>query len=90
MTKSKNRKNHKQKVAARNQRIKDAKRRSQKFYTEQFIKMLEQEKEKGLYDNLEDADIEIRSSSETVSESVGESVSESVKIIEESTDVNSN
>jgi hypothetical protein len=51
MPKSKNRKNHKQKVAARNQRLKEQKARNDKFQREFIMNLIKQEQEKGLFDN---------------------------------------
>lgn len=51
MPKSKLRKNHKQKVAARNQRLKEQKSRNDKMQREFIMNMIKQEQEKGLFDN---------------------------------------
>lgn len=58
MAKSRNRKNHKQKVDARNQKIKNERRRGEKYYTEELMKMIESEKTKGLFDDSKEANIE--------------------------------
>jgi hypothetical protein len=52
MPKSKHRKNHKNKVKSRNLRISEEKRRIEKAKNEFINKLIEQEKEKGLFDNL--------------------------------------
>jgi len=52
MPKSKNRKDHKKKVAARNLQIKLAKEKYQKMQKEMLMKLIEQEQQKGLFDNL--------------------------------------
>lgn len=51
MPKSKNRKNHKKKVASRNQKISQEKRRVEKYQREFLMKLIEAEKQKGLFDN---------------------------------------
>ena len=50
-TKSKHRKNHKQKVAARNTRIAHEKRRTEKMQREFIMNLIKQEQEKGLFEN---------------------------------------
>ena len=50
-TKSKHRKNHKQKVAARNLRISHEKRKTEKMQREFIMNLIKQEQEKGLFDN---------------------------------------
>lgn len=50
-TKSKHRKNHKQKVEARRKRIADEKKRREKFQREFIMNLIKQEQEKGLFDN---------------------------------------
>lgn len=51
MPKTKHRKDHKKKVAARNERLKQEKSRIQKMQREMIMNMIEQEKQKGLFDN---------------------------------------
>ena len=50
-TKSKHRKNHKQKVAARNTRLTHEKRRTEKMQREFIMNLIKQEQEKGLFEN---------------------------------------
>lgn len=50
-TKSKHRKNHKQKVEARKKRIESEKRRREKFQREFIMNLIKQEQEKGLFEN---------------------------------------
>lgn len=50
-TKSKHRKNHKQKVEARNKRLAEQKRKNEKFQREFIMNLIKQEQEKGLFDN---------------------------------------
>jgi len=50
-TKSKHRKNHKQKVAARNTRLAHEKRRTEKMQREFIMNLIKQEQEKGLFEN---------------------------------------
>jgi len=50
-TKSKHRKDHKKKVANRNQRLKERKARNDKFQREFIMNLIKQEQEKGLYEN---------------------------------------
>ena len=52
-TNSKNRKNHKKKVAARNQRLKEQKSRNEKFQREFIMNLIKQEQEKGLFENAQ-------------------------------------
>jgi hypothetical protein len=52
MPKSRNRKDHKKKVASRNQRVAEMKRKNEKMQREMIMNLIEQEKQKGLYDNL--------------------------------------
>ena len=52
MAKSKNRKDHKKKVAARNEKIKKDAEKYQKFQREMLMKMIEEEKKKGMFDNM--------------------------------------
>jgi hypothetical protein len=54
MSKSKNRKDHKKKVAARNERLKNEKRRIEKAQRDFIMNIIKQEKEKGLFDNNQD------------------------------------
>lgn len=51
MPKSKHRKNHKQKVAARNERIAQEKRKRENFQREFIMNLIKQEQEKGLFEN---------------------------------------
>ncbi len=51
MPKSKNRKNHKQKVAARNKRIAESKARMDKMQREFVMNLIKQEQEKGLFND---------------------------------------
>ncbi len=51
MPKSKNRKNHKQKVQARNQRINEQKNRMNKMQREFIMNLIKQEQEKGMFEN---------------------------------------
>ena len=55
-TNSRHRKNHKQKVEARNQRLADEKRRQQKFQREFIMNLIKQEQEKGLFENSQSVD----------------------------------
>lgn len=52
MPKSKNRKEHKKKVAARNIKIKHDKDKYQNIQKELLMKLIEDEKKRGLYENL--------------------------------------
>jgi hypothetical protein len=52
MPKSKNRKDHKKKARARSLRISQDKKRVEKQQREMIMKLIEQEKQKGLFDNL--------------------------------------
>jgi hypothetical protein len=52
MPKSRQRKNHKQKMQLRNQKISDAKRKYEKAQKEMLMKLIEMEKERGLFNNL--------------------------------------
>lgn len=52
MPKSKQRKNHKQKVQARNQKISQEKRKYEKAQREMLMKLIEQEKQNGMFNNL--------------------------------------
>lgn len=51
MPKSKNRKNHKKKVAARRIKLENEKRRVKKSQTEFLMNLIKQEQEKGAFDN---------------------------------------
>lgn len=51
MPKSKHRKNHKQKVAARNQRLAENKKRVEKAKREFIMELIKREQEKGMFDN---------------------------------------
>lgn len=51
MPKSKNRKDHKKKVSNRNQKIKQEQQKYQKMQKEMLMKLIEEEKKKGLFDN---------------------------------------
>ncbi len=52
MPKSKNRKDHKKKSQARNIRISNEKNKNMKMQREFINKIIEQEKQKGLFENL--------------------------------------
>lgn len=52
MPKSKHRKNHKKKVAARRERLQHAKKRMEKMQREFIEQLINQEKQKGLFDNV--------------------------------------
>lgn len=51
MAKSKNRKNHKEKLAKRNAKIQQDKDKFHKFQKEMLMKYIEEEKKKGMFDN---------------------------------------
>jgi hypothetical protein len=51
MPKSKQRKNHKQKVAARRTRLENDKKRVQKAQREFFMNLIKEEQEKGMFEN---------------------------------------
>lgn len=53
MPKSKSRKNHKNKLAARNAAVKNESARVQKAQKEFITNLIKQEKEKGLFDNVQ-------------------------------------
>jgi hypothetical protein len=53
MPKSKSRKNHKSKVAARNTAVKNESARVQKAQKEFIMNLIKQEQEKGLFDNVQ-------------------------------------
>lgn len=55
-TKSKHRKNHKQKLAARNNRIANEKARAQKAQRDFIMNLIKQEQEKGMFDNTQPVD----------------------------------
>lgn len=48
-TNSKNRKNHKKKVEARNKRLAEEKKRTEKFQRDFIMNLIKQEQEKGLF-----------------------------------------
>lgn len=52
MAKSKNRKDHSKRVAARNAKISSDKKKFQNFQRDYLEKLIKQEQEKGLYENL--------------------------------------
>jgi len=52
MPKSRNRKNHKKKVAARRQRMEHAKRRVEKMQRQLLEQLIAQENQQGMFDNL--------------------------------------
>ena len=52
MPKSKNRKDHKKKVSARNAQIKQSQQKFQKMQKEMLMQLIEQEKQKGMFENL--------------------------------------
>ena len=58
MPKSKNRKNHKKKVAARNKRIADNKRSVEKAQREFIMEMIKKEQENGAFDNTPSINID--------------------------------
>jgi len=51
MANTKHRKNHKQKLDARNNRLAQEKSQAQKFQKEFIMNLIKQEQEKGLFDN---------------------------------------
>jgi hypothetical protein len=51
MATTKHRKNHKQKLAARNNRLANEKSNAQKFQKEFIMNLIKEEQEKGLFDN---------------------------------------
>jgi hypothetical protein len=55
-TKSKHRKNHKQKVDARKKRVSDEKRRNEKFQRDFIMDLIKKEQEKGLFENVQNID----------------------------------
>ena len=67
MSKSKNRKNHKSKVAARNERISQKKKKIEKQQREFIMNLIKQEQEKGLFDNNTTIDSVIDPNDETKS-----------------------
>lgn len=52
-TKSRHRKNHKQKVEARKKRVADEKKKTEKLKREFIMNLIKQEQEKGLFNNTE-------------------------------------
>jgi hypothetical protein len=52
MPKSRNRKDHKKKSQARSQRIAQEKRKMEKMQREMIMNIIEQEKQKGMFENL--------------------------------------
>lgn len=52
MPKSKQRKKHKQKLQARNNKISQEKRKHEKIQKEMLMKFIEQEKQNGMFNNL--------------------------------------
>jgi len=52
MPKSKQRKDHKKKSQARKQKISQDKKKQEKYQREMIMSLIEQEKQKGLFDNL--------------------------------------
>lgn len=52
MPKSKHRKNHKQKVQARNNRIANEKSHAQKLQREFIMNLIKQEQDKGMFENI--------------------------------------
>ncbi len=52
-TRSKHRKNHKQKLEARKRRLADEKKKTEKFQREFIMNLIKQEQEKGLFDNTQ-------------------------------------
>jgi hypothetical protein len=59
MSKAKQRKNHKQRVKARNERISQEKKKYEKAQREMLMKLIEQEKQNGLFNNLPQINPEI-------------------------------
>lgn len=55
-TKSKHRKNHKQKVEARKQRLAEEKKKREKYQRDFIMNLIKQEQEKGLFDNTKNID----------------------------------
>jgi len=56
MPKSKHRKKHKEKVAARKTRLENEKKRVKKAQQEFFMNLIKSEQEKGLFENTESID----------------------------------
>ena len=52
MPRSKNKKDHRKRVSARNEKIEQIKKSQRKKHQELLMKLIEQEKQKGLYDNI--------------------------------------
>jgi hypothetical protein len=57
MSKSRNRKDHKKKVAARNNRIQQQKSKMEKMKREFINQLIKMENEKGLFDNVPNVDM---------------------------------
>jgi hypothetical protein len=55
-TRSKHRKNHKQKLEARKKRIAEEKKKREKFQRDFIMNLIKQEQEKGLFDNTQNLD----------------------------------
>lgn len=51
MAKSRKRKDHNKKLASRNAKLQDDKKKYEKFQKEMLMKMIENEKSKGMFDN---------------------------------------
>lgn len=56
MPKSRNKKDQKKRSQARTQKMKESRNRIQKIQREMLMKMIEQEKNKGMFDNLQTID----------------------------------
>ena len=84
MPKSRNRKNHKQKVAARNQRLKEQKARNDKFQREFIMNLIKQEQEKGLFENAQP----VTTTDGPVIDNVVDTTVEAVDVKEESEEKN--
>lgn len=54
MPKSKNRKDHKKKLAIRNEKIRHEKDKFKRYHRDMMMKMIEEEKKKGMFDNTPD------------------------------------
>lgn len=59
MPKSKNRKDHKKKVAARNKKISDQKEKMEKMQNQFLMDMIKREQEKGAFDNTKSVESNI-------------------------------
>lgn len=57
MPKSKQRKGHKKKVAARKKRILEEKKKAEKMQKQFLMDMIKREQEKGAFDNTESVDV---------------------------------